>query len=103
MPRWTPSAGPWRRPPERSRTTLGQIVEGALELLAYELRSDSVATSVELAADLPILWADPHQLHQVVVNLVANAHQAMRGQRRPKQIAVAGRHDRESGRVVLEI
>jgi CheY-like chemotaxis protein len=32
----------------------------------------------ELAEEVPVLWADRHQLHQVVVNLVANAHQAMR-------------------------
>jgi C4-dicarboxylate-specific signal transduction histidine kinase len=31
-----------------------------------------------LAEEAPVLWADPHQLHQVVVNLVANAHQAVR-------------------------
>ena len=92
-----------QRPPERTHTTLKQVVLGALELLNYELRSDSVETSVQMADDLPVLWADPHQLHQVLVNLIANAHQAMRRHDGPRRISVAGRHDRAAGRVVLEL
>jgi len=56
-----------------------------------------------MADDLPVLWADPHQLHQVLVNLIANAHQAMRRQRKPKRITVTGRHDREAGRALVDI
>jgi signal transduction histidine kinase len=92
-----------QRPPERARTTLAQVVLGALELLNYELRSDSVETSVQMADDLPVLWADPHQLHQVLVNLIANAHQALRRHDGPRRISVAGRYDRGAGRVVLEL
>jgi signal transduction histidine kinase len=92
-----------QRPPERTHTTLKQVVNGAMELLGYELRSDNVATSVQMADDLPVLWADPHQLHQVLVNLVANAHQAMRRQPKPRRITVTGRYLRETERVVLEL
>jgi signal transduction histidine kinase len=92
-----------QRPPERTHTTLKQVVLGAQELLAYELRSDNIETSVQMADDLPVLWADPHQLHQVLVNLIANAHQAMRRHDGPRRIDVAGRYDRAAGRVVLEV
>jgi len=92
-----------QRPPERTHTTLKQVVLGALELLAYELRSDNVETSMQMADDLPVLWADPHQLHQVLVNLIANAHQAMRRHDGPRSISVVGRCDRAAGRVVLEL
>src|SRR5919106_678056 len=65
-------------PPERTSVSLNQIVEDALEVLAYPLRVDNVDVTTELSADLPALAADEHQLQQVLVNLVTNAHQAMR-------------------------
>ena len=92
-----------QRAPERTQTSLKQVVAGALELLAYELRSDNVEVVSQMADDLPVLWADPHQLHQVLVNLIANAHQAMRRQRKPKRITVTGRHDREAGRALIDV
>src|SRR5262249_16955539 len=67
-----------QHPPERHRVQLNQVAQEAAELLAYQLRVDNVEVTWELAPDLPSLWADPHQLHQVVVNLISNAHQAMR-------------------------
>src|SRR5678815_2559475 len=67
------------RPPERTRVDLNTVVREAVELLAYELRTDNVEVLWDLARDLPALNADPHQLHQVIVNLVANAHHAMMG------------------------
>jgi CheY-like chemotaxis protein len=42
-----------------------------------------------LAEEIPVLRADAHQLHQVVVNLVANAHQAMREAAGPRRLTVA--------------
>src|SRR6058998_2649579 len=58
-------------PPERHEVSLNQVVREAVELLAYELRTDNIEAVLDLADDLPVLWADAHQLHQVVVNLVA--------------------------------
>ena len=49
---------------------LNPVVEDVLELLAYQLRVDSVEVRLDLTPDLPGLWADPHQLHQVLVTLI---------------------------------
>jgi len=92
-----------QRAPERSPTLLGDVVRGALELLAYELRVDGVEVTVDVAPDLPVLWVDPHQLHQVLVNLVANAHHALRRHSPPRRVAVVVRHDAQRRRVRLEI
>jgi CheY-like chemotaxis protein len=91
-----------QRAPERSSTSMSQVVQGALELLAYELRSDQVEVTVDLADDLPVLWADPHQLHQVLVNLIANAHHAMRRQSKPRHISIRA-HRADGGGVRLEL
>ena len=71
-------------PPERQEVRLNQVVQEAAELLAYPLSVDNIEVRLDLAADPPVLWADPHQLHQVVVNLITNAHHAMRGRPGPR-------------------
>ena len=82
-----------QREPERSQVELAQVIRGALELLAYELRTEGVQVTVDVAEPLPTLSADPHQFHQVLVNLVANAQHAMRRQPQPRTLTVGARHD----------
>jgi nitrogen fixation negative regulator NifL len=90
-------------PPERQQVRLNQIVRDAVELLAYPLRVDSVEVRLELADDLPALWADSHQLHQVLVNLITNAHQAMHGAESPRRLTIRTRAEERGSRVRLEI
>ncbi len=92
-----------QRPAERTHTALHDVIEGAIELLAYEMRTDSIAVALDLAPDVPVMWADPHQLHQVLVNLIANAHHAMRGQPQPRRLTVATRYDGARKRVRIDV
>ena len=92
-----------QHPPERQRVLLNQVVQEALELLAYPLRLAEVEVTLDLAPDLPVLWADSHQLHQVVLNLASNAHHAMRETPSPRQLGIATRLDGARGRVILEV
>jgi two-component system NtrC family sensor kinase len=88
--------------PERQPVMLNQVVQETVELLAYSLRMDNVEVSLDLSEDLPPLWADPNQLHQIVVNLVTNAHHAMR-EVSDRRLTLTTRCD-ESGRWVrLEV
>jgi CheY-like chemotaxis protein/two-component sensor histidine kinase len=63
--------------PERSRVNLNEIVERTLALRSYELRVENIVIECDLAANLPETMADPYQLQQVVLNLLANAEQAL--------------------------
>jgi len=90
-------------PPERKATTLNQLVHEAVELLGYQLRTAGLEVQLVLAPNLPPLWADPHQLHQVLVNLIANAQHAMREHPAPKRLTITTREDRPRGQVVLEV
>jgi PAS domain S-box-containing protein len=92
-----------QRPPERHPVHLNAVVRDAVELLAYPLRVDSVEVQFALGDELPILRADPHQLHQVVVNLVSNAHQAMRELPLPRQLTLATGLDELDNWVWLEV
>jgi PAS domain S-box-containing protein len=92
-----------QRPPERHPVQVNTVVREAVELLAYPLRVDSVEVVWALAEEVPVLWADAHQLHQVVVNLVANAHQAMREVGGPRRLTVATGVSPGGGRVWVEV
>jgi PAS domain S-box-containing protein len=92
-----------QRPPERHPVHLNQVVREAVELLAYPLRVDSVEVCFELAEELSVLRADAHQLHQVVVNLVANAHQAMRETPLPRRLTIATGVTAGGSRLWLEV
>lgn len=92
-----------QRPPERARVPLNQVVQEAVELVAYSLRVDDVDVRLNLSDTLPPVWADPHQLHQVVVNLLSNAHQAMRQTPPPRQMTLTTQHDPARGSVSLRV
>jgi PAS domain S-box-containing protein len=92
-----------QQPPTRQAVLLNTVVREAIELLAYSLRVDGITPMLDLARDLPLLSADPHQLHQVIVNLVTNAHHAMRETVGPRTLTVSTRFDAASARVRLDV
>ena len=67
--------------PERAVVDLHALLTEIIELLAPSLRIDMITVDLRLTAELPKLWADPHQLQQVVVNLVTNAAGCVRWRR----------------------
>ena len=89
------------RPPRREPVMLGEVVMGALDLAAYGLRSADVDVALELPPDGLAVHGDADQLHQVVVNLVVNAQQALLGRRAPRRLAI--RAWTEGPDVVLEV
>ena len=90
-------------PPQRTDVALNAVVEEAMKLLTYTLQVDDVDIQLHLDEDLPPLWADPHQLHQVVVNLVTNAHQALRETAPPRQLRLVTRANPSRTRAFLEV
>ncbi len=92
-----------QRPPERQVVHLNQVVRDTVEMLGYQLRVAKVEPAFSLADDLPALWADPHQLQQVMVNLVVNAQQAMGKTVQPRRIAFTTWRDPTANCVVLEV
>ena len=91
-----------RRQPERGDTDVNQVLRDAVALLANQLQLDGVTIVLDLAPTLPAIRADAHQLHQVAVNLIANAQQAMldRGYR---VLTVSSRDDAAARRVSFAV
>jgi signal transduction histidine kinase len=65
------------RPQAREMVSLNRIVEEGLLFLESGAGKGGIEIRRAVAADLPEVLADPNQLHQVLVNLVVNAMQAM--------------------------
>jgi PAS domain S-box-containing protein len=63
--------------PERVAVQINQILEDTLALRDYDLRMKNIRVHLELAPDLPVTAADPHQLQQVFLNMVNNAVDAV--------------------------
>ena len=83
---------------------VNQVVRETLALRAYEQRVTNITVIDALAAGLPQVFADGHQVQQVLLNLVINAEQAMLSAQRPRHRWSSARGttpDQES--VVLEI
>jgi len=78
--------------PERTRVDLNEIIERTLALRSYELKNENIVVECELSPDLPKTMADPHQLQQVVLNLIVNAEQALLEERRQGHILIRTHH-----------
>jgi PAS domain S-box-containing protein len=92
-----------QRKPERHAVDAARLAAGALELTAYGLRTMGVRVEQDFAEGLPPIWGDPDQLHQVLVNIIVNAQQAMQDSPGERALAVRTRPGSSPGTVSIEI
>jgi len=92
-----------KRQSTRTMVDLNQVVRETLALRAYEQRVTNIAVLDALAAGLPQIFADPHQLQQVLLNLVINAEQAVLAANGRGTLVVRTWHDVNRESLVLEI
>jgi len=80
---------------------VNQVVEGALEVAGYGLRTSDVEVTLDLASDLPPVRGDGDQLTLVVMNLVVNAQHALQTRAPPRRLEITTR--RADDQVRIEI
>jgi PAS domain S-box-containing protein len=90
------------RPPQRGQVAINQVVEAALDLATYGLRTADVAVTRDLAAGLPPVWGDGDQLHQVLTNLIVNAQQALLQRPAPRRLQLRSRCEGDVVTVEIE-
>jgi PAS domain S-box-containing protein len=89
--------------PERGPVAVNEVVTAALDITAYAVRTNHIEVALDLAADIPLVLADADQLHQVLLNLIVNAQQALQEQPGPRRIGVASRFDAASSQVRVSV
>jgi signal transduction histidine kinase len=67
------------RPPKLKMQAcrIQDVVDSALQLLKYRLQSHNVQVHIQTAKGLPLVWADPEQLKEALINLIINAYESM--------------------------
>jgi len=61
------------RQPEPAWLPVEQVVSPAAALMDPAFHAKEIAVTVEIPTDLPLVWADAEKMHQVLVNVLANA------------------------------
>ncbi len=92
-----------KRQSTRALVDLNEIVRETLGLRAYEQRITNISVISALASGLPPVFADAHQIKQVLLNLLMNAEQAMLGAHGRGTIVIRTWHDSVKQQVVLEV
>lgn len=90
------------QPPELVRVDLNRVVGDVLDFRSYSHGINNIDVEQRLAFDLPPVDADPHELQQVLLNLLINAEHAIATARRPRG-RIAVRTYAAGDRVSLEV
>ncbi len=62
-----------QRQPEPTWLPADKVISPAVVLMEPAFHAKEIATTVEIPGDLPLVWADAEKIHQVMVNVFANA------------------------------
>ncbi len=92
-----------KRHTTRAMVDVNQVVRETLALRRYEQRLGNINIIEALASGLPHVFADPHQMQQVLLNLIINAEQAMLGAHGRGTLILRTWHDPVRDAVVLEV
>ena len=91
-----------KRQSTRAMIDLNILVTETIALRTYE-RMPTLTVTTELASGVPNVFADAHQIQQVLLNLLINAEQAMLAANGCGALTVRTRHDRERDAAILEV
>jgi PAS domain S-box-containing protein len=88
-------------PDERLLVDLADVVKATLSVRAYDLELAGITVSEDFASSLPLVLANREDIQRVVVNLIANAQQAIADG--PGRGTLTVRTRVEADRAVLEV
>jgi len=92
-----------KRQSTRGMVDVTRIARESLTLRTHDLRAQNIQVIDALATGLPAVFADGHQLKQVLLNLIINAEQAMRSAHGRGVLVVRSWHAPAEGLVLVEV
>jgi signal transduction histidine kinase len=78
---------------------VNHIIESTLELKQHDLKADNIQVVRQLADNMPGTMADFYELQQVFVNMINNAHQAMKMHARMGTLTIKSTFDEKTMRI----
>lgn len=89
-----------RSKPQTSDADLNAIIKTTISLVSHKLQLSNVSPLLDLEENLPMVRCDPSQIQQVVINLVMNGAEAIKG---GGTVTVRTRHEADKPFVRLDI
>ncbi len=76
---------------------LNRVVENSLALVSYQINKSNIKIITQLQPNLPTVLGKQQQLEQVIVNLLLNARDALKGSSEGEINVTTGWHQRDNG------
>jgi len=92
-----------QRPTKIENCSINEVVNTALEVSSYSLKSNGTVVSTAFDTDAPLVAGDFDQLAQVFSNLIINAGHAVQDQREAGEITVRSFFDARKNETVVEV
>jgi PAS domain S-box-containing protein len=92
-----------RRETQAEPVSLNELIASSLELTEYALRTAGIAVRVNFGTGLPLVEGDKDQLHQVLVNLIVNAQQAMEKGEAFEKVLTLRTSVNQAGHILIDI
>jgi signal transduction histidine kinase/ActR/RegA family two-component response regulator len=91
-----------REEPRKSRLAINDVLRATVVARAGKFNAQGTKVIADYAPDLPFVWGDAHQLQQVFLNVLNNAHQAIHDWRGSGEIHLRTQLSRAGGvRIVI--
>jgi CheY-like chemotaxis protein len=91
-----------QREQEQRPTQVNDVLMMAIEIQQHALQTSGVELRLQLDPDLPIIHAAADQLHQVFLNLIVNAQQALAECAGPRQLLVSSFQEAQQIHILVE-
>jgi len=89
----------WKRP-EKKYENVNKVVRESVDLRAYQLKVDNIEVVFDLDEAVPYTMIDDDQIHQVFLNLINNARDAIKEKGESGRIRITSRHS--GGRIIVK-
>jgi signal transduction histidine kinase len=88
-----------RQNPEKVPVSINEIIISTLDLKQHDFKVDQIEVTQQLADSMPYTLADFYEIQQVLLNIVTNAHHALKANNDIRMLTVASEFDEDAIRI----